>query len=166
MRTTWHEYTKHDLENGNVPKFDIYMTGSDQVWNCKYTRGDSNFLLKFAPENAPRLSYGSSFASQRIPKKYEHIFEEELVKYDTILVRENSGVNIESQLVRKKLKSFAIRHCCLLMRNTMFWSGYWTIGISMAYRKCLFRYNDIFSWDLFCYHISQASSCGCSKCRG
>lgn len=52
LRTTWHEYTKHDLENGNVPKFDIYMTGSDQVWNCKYTRGDSNFLLKFAPENA------------------------------------------------------------------------------------------------------------------
>ena len=102
LRTTWHEYTKHDLENGNVPKFDIYMTGSDQVWNCKYTRGDSNFLLKFAPENAPRLSYGASFASQRIPKKYEHIFEEELVKYDTILVRENSGVNRVSQLVRKK----------------------------------------------------------------
>lgn len=44
-----------------APNFDVYMTGSDQVWNCKFTKGDTNFLLKFAPAGSVRLSYGSSF---------------------------------------------------------------------------------------------------------
>lgn len=101
LKTTWHEYTKHDLHSGIVPVFDVYMTGSDQVWNCKFTQGDTNFLLKFAPENAPRLSYGASFASPSIPKNYESMFKEELPKYDSILVREHSGVDIVKNLIGK-----------------------------------------------------------------
>ena len=101
LKTSWHEYTKHDLMNGKFPFFDVYMTGSDQVWNCKFTQGDSNFLLKFAPKDSPRLSYGASFASPSIPKEYEHIFKEELPKYSSILVREHSGVDIVKNLIGK-----------------------------------------------------------------
>lgn len=102
LRTTWREYTKHDLVNGKVPAFDVYMTGSDQVWNCKFTQGDTNFLLKFAPLNAHRLSYGASFASSKVPAQYEQIFKEDLPKYDSLLVREHSGVDIVRRLVGKK----------------------------------------------------------------
>lgn len=101
LKTSWHEYTKHDLMNGKFPFFDVYMTGSDQVWNYKFTQGDSNFLLKFAPKDSPRLSYGASFASPSIPKEYEHIFKEELPKYSSILVREHSGVDIVKNLIGK-----------------------------------------------------------------
>lgn len=86
---------------GKAPSFDAYMTGSDQVWNCKFTKGDTNFLLKFAPKDSPRLSYGASFASPSIPKEYEHIFKEELPKYSSILVREHSGVDIVKNLIGK-----------------------------------------------------------------
>ena len=102
LKTTWQEYTKQDLMNKKVPSFDVYMTGSDQVWNCRFTNGDTNFLLKFAPENAHRLSYGASFASPGVPKQFESIFKEELSKYDSILVRECSGINIVKELTGKK----------------------------------------------------------------
>ena len=102
LKTTWREYTKHDLMNGKCPAFDVYMTGSDQVWNCKFTQGDSNFVLKFAPQGAPRLSYAASFASTRVPEQYENIFREGLPQYDSILVREHSGVDIVKHLAGKK----------------------------------------------------------------
>lgn len=102
LKTTWQEYTKQDLMNKKVPSFDVYMTGSDQVWNCRFTNGDTNFLLKFAPENAPRLSYGASFASPSVPKQFESIFKEDLSKYDSILVRERSGINIVKELTGEK----------------------------------------------------------------
>lgn len=102
LKTTFREFTKNELMFGKAPSFDAYMTGSDQVWNCKFTKGDTNFLLKFAPVDAPRLSYGSSFASSSIPKEYQQTFKEELEKYDTILVREKSGVDIVHDLTGKK----------------------------------------------------------------
>lgn len=102
LKTTFREYTKNELMYGKAPMFDAYMTGSDQVWNCKFTKGDSNFLLKFAPASSPRLSYGSSFASSSIPEEYQQMFKEELEKYETILVREKSGVNIVHDLTGKK----------------------------------------------------------------
>lgn len=101
LKTTFREYTKNELMFGKAPSFDAYMTGSDQVWNCKFTKGDTNFLLKFAPKDSPRLSYGASFASPSIPKEYEHIFKEELPKYSSILVREHSGVDIVKNLIGK-----------------------------------------------------------------
>lgn len=102
LRTTFREYTRHDLMYKKAPNFDVYMTGSDQVWNCKFTKGDTNFLLKFAPAGSVRLSYGSSFASSSIPKEYQQVFKEELKKYETILVREKSGVDIVHNLIGKK----------------------------------------------------------------
>ncbi|MGI2897422.1 hypothetical protein, partial [Vibrio alginolyticus] len=35
----------------NPPIYDVYLTGSDQTWNPKHTKGDDTFLLNFAPKN-------------------------------------------------------------------------------------------------------------------
>lgn len=99
IRTTLKEYTKKELSTGHPPKFDIYMTGSDQVWNCRFTKGDSNFLLKFAPKNAPRLAFGSSFASTQLQEVYKPLYKEELAKYKCIFVREKSGIDIVTDLI-------------------------------------------------------------------
>lgn len=103
MKLTWREYTKNGLVK-NPPQFDVYMTGSDQVWNAKFTLGDTNFLLKFAPAGAPRCSYASSFACNSVPEKYQDDFKTELSKYQSILVRERSGVDIVKSLTGKEAK--------------------------------------------------------------
>jgi len=97
------EYTKHNIDK-HPPVFDLYITGSDQVWNCRFTDGDPNFLLRFAPPTSKKISYASSFASPSIPDKYKALFCRELSKYDHLLVREMSGVKIIKELTGKDAK--------------------------------------------------------------
>ena len=41
----------------NPPQADIYMTGSDQVWNSVYNKGiDEGFFLQFGDKNIKRMS--------------------------------------------------------------------------------------------------------------
>lgn len=97
------EYTKHNI-NKCPPKYDLYITGSDQVWNCRFTDGDANFLLQFAPDGARRISYAASFASPVLPEKYSENFAELLAKYEHITVREKSGADIVKGLIGKEAK--------------------------------------------------------------
>jgi hypothetical protein len=44
------------------PKYNIYITGSDQVWNTDYLKGDTSFFFSFVKnKNAKKISYASSF---------------------------------------------------------------------------------------------------------
>ena len=44
------EYIGFEMLKANPPKADIYLTGSDQVWNSVYNRGiDRSFYLDYAP---------------------------------------------------------------------------------------------------------------------
>ncbi len=85
----------------NPPTYDIYMTGSDQVWNPKHVKDDVNFLLAFVPFGAYKVSYASSFATSVLPEQYENIYRKYLSEYDVISVRETTGVDIVKQLTGK-----------------------------------------------------------------
>ncbi len=88
--------TPQSIEN-NPPIYDVYVTGSDQVWNANFTKKDSSFLLSFAPEGAKKISYASSFALNTIPAKYEYLFKDNLPLYSFISVREESGVQLANK---------------------------------------------------------------------
>lgn len=85
--------TEEELKN-NCPEYDIYMTGSDQVWNSRFTKNDSSFLLEFASDNKKKCAYSSSFAYDDIPCQYRPLFERNLPRYANISVREESGVKL------------------------------------------------------------------------
>lgn len=78
----------------NPPLYDVYITGSDQVWNPKYIGYDTNFFLDFVPEGKKKISYASSFSSKEIPSHLFDIYSEKLLKYDNISVRESSARTI------------------------------------------------------------------------
>ena len=83
------------------PLYDIYMTGSDQVWNPKYIGYDTNYFLDFAPEEKKKISYASSFSSKNIPSHLYNIYSEKLSKYDNISVRESSAQAIVKKMTGK-----------------------------------------------------------------
>lgn len=85
----------------SLPVYDGYITGSDQVWNPRFAGRDTNFMLSFAPEDKPKISYASSFATTEINKEYRKIYAENLSRYDSISVREESGVEIVKKLTGK-----------------------------------------------------------------
>lgn len=83
------------------PQADIYIAGSDQVWNC--TNGCfTPFLLDFGDNNAKRVSYAASLGSYDIPEAYLEQFRQLLARFDVISVREQEAkIFIENLLQRE-----------------------------------------------------------------
>ncbi len=77
------------------PQADIYLSGSDQVWNSEYNNGvDRAHFLDFAPTGRPRISYASSFGKDTIKANEVDETRNLLKKYAAISVREFTGVQI------------------------------------------------------------------------
>lgn len=86
----------------NPPDYDIYMTGSDQVWNPRFVANDPVFFLDFARAGKPRLSYAASMSSRRIGKEFEDAYKVYLEKYAAISVREKSTAEIVARMTGKE----------------------------------------------------------------
>lgn len=93
---------KNNIEiHNNPPKYDIYITGSDQVWNIKHVKMDSSFLLSFAPDNAKKISYSSSFAQKELPMEFHEMYKKYLFRYNAISVREEAGCDIIQKIIKR-----------------------------------------------------------------
>ena len=90
--------TPGDLEK-DPPKADIYVTGSDQVWNSYYNQGiDRSYYLDFLPENARRISFVSSFGKTELDPDETGKVRQLLSRYEKLSVREDSAVKIITDL--------------------------------------------------------------------
>ena len=95
-------YDSIDSVCNNPPDYDIYMTGSDQVWNPRFVANDPVFFLDFAGVDKPRLSYAASMSSRRIGKEFEDAYKVYLQKYTAISVREKSTAEIVSRMTGRE----------------------------------------------------------------
>ena len=102
------------LKNYNWSDYSAFVVGSDQVWNSRFTLGDSVFLLSFVPDSIRKISYASSFASKSIPDKYKALFQNKLTRFDALSVREKNGVTICSSLNVNKLVKVVLDPTLLL----------------------------------------------------
>ena len=93
------EYTTIESLMGSQERYDIYMTGSDQVWNPQYMVDDPNFLLGFAPAGARKYSYAASFAGKAIPEGSVELYRKYLEQYKRISVREQSTSDVVKGLI-------------------------------------------------------------------
>ena len=81
------------------PKADVYVTGSDQTWNSQYNEGiDRGFFLDFLPENARRIAFVASFGKTKLDTNELSETKRLLSRYEKISVREDSAVQIVSDL--------------------------------------------------------------------
>ena len=84
------------------PHYDVYITGSDQLWSPRHCNGDPAFMLHFAPNEALKISYAASIGAKDIPEELRPIYKELLGRYRYIGVRENSGVEVIDRVVGKQ----------------------------------------------------------------
>lgn len=101
MRCTRRFVSYEDLHQ-DPPLYDIYVAGSDQIWNPNTMLGDMSYMLDFAPEEALRISYSSSFASLTIPEQLQSDYRENLSKFAYISVREKNGVPVIKELLGRE----------------------------------------------------------------
>ena len=85
------------IENESF-QYDLYVTGSDQVWNVKTLDNDPVFYCSFAPACAKRISFAASFSLNKLPEEYQSSVRDRLLKYSYIGIREKSGMDIIKSL--------------------------------------------------------------------
>lgn len=92
-------YMSYEDLKANPPFADIYITGSDQVWNSVYNEGiDKSFYLDFAPIGCKRVAYAASIGMPKIPEDEVEETKRLLGKYSVITVREADASRILSEL--------------------------------------------------------------------
>lgn len=90
----------NDIAN-DCPDADIYIAGSDQIWNTLFRNGrDSAFYLDFVRSGARRISYAASFATDSIHDGYDQFVGTMLRNFDAISVRESSALQLLVELGR------------------------------------------------------------------
>lgn len=92
------EYLKctESMKKGELYKleryFDLFIAGSDQIWNYKITNLDSVYLLDFVSNYNKKGSYAASFGLTQIEKKYRNWYSKYLKDIKYLNVREKSAI--------------------------------------------------------------------------
>lgn len=83
----------------NLPKADVYMTGSDQVWNTVGTGViDPAYFLSFVPDGKKKVAYAGCFGTKTVRDEDRDNITKWLKRYDHITIREKSGVELAQSL--------------------------------------------------------------------
>lgn len=104
FNTFWSKYipsTKHFKDaiglRHNLPDADVYMIGSDQVWNPAITKDRClDYFLSFVPEHKRRVAYASSIGVSEwtTDRTLTTEIATQLSKFEMISCRESDGVKV------------------------------------------------------------------------
>lgn len=86
----------------DIPDADVYISGSDQVWN-PLSINDA-FYLRFVPEEKIKASYAASMGISYIPEGTKNILREYISDFDYISVRENTAKTMLSEITDKDIE--------------------------------------------------------------
>lgn len=95
-------YRSIDSLYQNPPDYDIYISGSDQIWNPDMPFENEPYLLSFVPKKKKCISYASSFGRNNLPEKFTKHYQNCLKRYSSISVREETGQFIVKKLIGKE----------------------------------------------------------------
>lgn len=91
-------YSSEQLQK-KPPRADIYVAGSDQIWNTFSENGkEPGYYLDFGKESIKRISYAASLATSTIKEEYKVFVKEKLARFNAISVRENTGAKLLADL--------------------------------------------------------------------
>ncbi|MBR5529137.1 MAG: polysaccharide pyruvyl transferase family protein [Oscillospiraceae bacterium] len=106
FRETYIPMTKKLYENNDQLRqqpgdYDVYISGSDQIWNPRLFVFDYSYFLDFVPAEKKKISFASSFGKAGFEESYKEKCGKLLNEYSHISVREKSGETIVKELCGK-----------------------------------------------------------------
>lgn len=119
----------------NPPLADVYITGSDQVWNYSMPEESlSNFFLQFGDDTIKRISYAPSIGHEDIPDELTDLLSDYLSRFSAISVRESSAVSIIKKI---GYNATPVLDPTMLLRA----DDYMNLAEKENSRKCVFIYS-------------------------
>lgn len=87
-KLTENRYTAYEQLLENPPKADLYITGSDQLWNpCFPCGNDPAYFLRFV-KDAPKIAYATSMGTDRYTREQLLAIAENIRDYSAVSLRE------------------------------------------------------------------------------
>ena len=133
-------YRSIDDLYSNPPIYDIYITGSDQLWNPTQPFCIEPYFLTFVKSpNAKKISYAASIGHDKLSEKEKSDFKKWLAEYSYISVREFEA--------KALLESFVTKSVCQVADPTfLLGPDYWrSIAVAPnereSYLLCFKLYN-------------------------
>lgn len=91
----------------NATNFDIYVCGSDQIWNPCCQDFESAYYLDFVKNGAKRIAYAPSLGKAEFSDEHKELISQLINNVDFISCREVDGVKLLSELTEK-----TVTHVC------------------------------------------------------
>lgn len=104
--------------------YDMYIVGSDQIWNYKITKGFiGNYFCDFSFEKGSKkyVSYAASVGTGTLNKEQVEYIKSNLSRFDAISIREQDMVNIFQRILPDK-EIFQVLDPTLLVDRSI-WNG-------------------------------------------
>ena len=92
-------YKKIDDLYTNPPSYDLYISGSDQLWNPTQPYCIEPYFLTFVPKGKTKISFATSIGVTNIPKNIKRDFKKWLKSY----VREQQGKELLESFIDRKI---------------------------------------------------------------
>lgn len=97
------KYYNIDNITDAINEADVFITGSDQVWNHLIIKGDSTYFLNFALSKKT-CSYAASFGISEIPNAYIQFYRNNLKNIMMLSVREYAGAELVQKMVGRNVE--------------------------------------------------------------
>ncbi|MEE0110114.1 MAG: polysaccharide pyruvyl transferase family protein [Oscillospiraceae bacterium] len=83
--------------------YDIYICGSDQIWNPGHVQYDSSFFFDYVPEGKAVLaSYAASIGQDSLSQEDQEWLRRGISHLDAVSIREKAGVEQARELTRSE----------------------------------------------------------------
>lgn len=98
-------YTIEEIRQATDLPYDVYIAGSDQIWNYMHNDNLDVYFLEFAKEfGARRISYAASISAASIPAKYQDEYRNLLKNIQYLSVRELHGAKLIKELTGRDVE--------------------------------------------------------------
>lgn len=94
-------YTHEELLGLNE-KYDVFISGSDQIWNPVCTGGDKAYFLEFVQADEKKYSYAASLGNISAKFAKSEVYKELLSQYSELSVREKKGQAVVQEMTNRK----------------------------------------------------------------
>jgi hypothetical protein len=103
IRHSAKHYTLEEIRTTKDLDYDVYIAGSDQIWNYMHTDYLDVYFLEFAKKfHAKRISYAASVSAASIPTSYQEEYKRLIPNIQYLSVRELQGAKTIEQLSGRK----------------------------------------------------------------
>ena len=91
----------------NPPVYDLYISGSDQLWNPAQPYCLEPYFLTFVPDGKKKISFATSIGLTELTQQEKSDFKRWLRSYDAVSVREKQGKALLDAFVERDIEQVA-----------------------------------------------------------